>query len=216
MDGPCRRRPLCRRPLGSGPARPAAERLATLAGPPRCRQFRGHRALLAARGDKGLGPHDSSVPSGPARGAAGLPRDLRGARGGRSHRSGLVGSRRLRPSRTGHLRPAPGRWSLVLGQSPEPAPLPAPPGDRTRPGQRPYDRGARPVRPRPAQHVVEDANEEEVGKALPESVIRQLDAHIGLLGPTFMAARSRRQTCRPCSRRSTGCFATPAGGRARS
>ena len=32
-----------------------------------------------------------------------------------------------------------------------------------------------------AQHVVEDANEEEVGKALPESVIRQLDAHIGLL-----------------------------------
>jgi integrase len=34
-----------------------------------------------------------------------------------------------------------------------------------------------------AQHVMEDANEDEVGKALPESVIRQLDAHIGLLGP---------------------------------
>jgi integrase len=34
-----------------------------------------------------------------------------------------------------------------------------------------------------AQRVVEDPNEEQLGKALPESVIRQLDAHIGLLGP---------------------------------
>ena len=34
-----------------------------------------------------------------------------------------------------------------------------------------------------APHVREDANEEEIGKALPEPVIRQLDAHIGLLGP---------------------------------
>ncbi len=34
-----------------------------------------------------------------------------------------------------------------------------------------------------AQRVVEDPNEEQLGKALPESVIRQLDAHIDLLGP---------------------------------
>ncbi len=32
------------------------------------------------------------------------------------------------------------------------------------------------------QRVVEDPNEDELGKALPESVIRQLDAHVGLLG----------------------------------
>lgn len=30
--------------------------------------------------------------------------------------------------------------------------------------------------------VVEEANEDEIGKAVPESVIRQLDAHLGLLG----------------------------------
>jgi len=35
------------------------------------------------------------------------------------------------------------------------------------------------------QHVMEDATEEAIGKALPESVIAQLDAHIGLLGPDF-------------------------------
>ena len=33
------------------------------------------------------------------------------------------------------------------------------------------------------QHVVEEPNEEEIGKALPESVIRQLDARLDLLGP---------------------------------
>ncbi len=32
-------------------------------------------------------------------------------------------------------------------------------------------------------HVAEQANEDELGKALPESVIRQLDAHLHLLGP---------------------------------
>lgn len=39
----------------------------------------------------------------------------------------------------------------------------------------------RPPRRRP--RVVAEANEEELGKALPESVIRQLDAHLELLGP---------------------------------
>ena len=40
---------------------------------------------------------------------------------------------------------------------------------------------------RPAKRrarVVEDANEEQLGKALPESVIRQLDDHLRLLGPS--------------------------------
>ena len=36
--------------------------------------------------------------------------------------------------------------------------------------------------------MVEDANEAEEEKALPESLIRQLDAHWGLLGAYFMAA----------------------------
>ena len=41
-----------------------------------------------------------------------------------------------------------------------------------------------PFRPAKRRHrVVDDPNEEELGKALPESVIRQLDAHLGLLGP---------------------------------
>ena len=34
-----------------------------------------------------------------------------------------------------------------------------------------------------SQRVIEDPNEDELGKALPESVIRQLDAHKDLLGP---------------------------------
>jgi integrase len=40
---------------------------------------------------------------------------------------------------------------------------------------------------RPAKRrsrVVEDANEEQLGRALPDSVIRQLDAHLELLGPS--------------------------------
>jgi integrase len=40
---------------------------------------------------------------------------------------------------------------------------------------------------RPAKRrvrVVEDANEEQLGRAIPDSVIRQLDQHLGLLGPT--------------------------------
>lgn len=41
-----------------------------------------------------------------------------------------------------------------------------------------------PFRPAMRGHrVVDDINEDEVGKALPESVIRQLDANIALLGP---------------------------------
>lgn len=40
----------------------------------------------------------------------------------------------------------------------------------------------RPSRRRP--RVVEDANEEQLGKALPDKVIRQLDQHLPLLGPT--------------------------------
>jgi integrase len=41
-----------------------------------------------------------------------------------------------------------------------------------------------PFRPTTRRHrVVDEPNEDEVGKALPESVIRQLDACIGMLGP---------------------------------
>jgi integrase len=42
-----------------------------------------------------------------------------------------------------------------------------------------------PFRPAKRRHrVVEDANEDELGKALPESVIRQLNQHLDLLGPS--------------------------------
>lgn len=42
-----------------------------------------------------------------------------------------------------------------------------------------------PFRPSQRLHrVIEDANEEQLGKALPEKVIRQLDQHLSLLGPT--------------------------------
>ncbi len=45
-----------------------------------------------------------------------------------------------------------------------------------------------PFRPARRRHrVVEDPNEEELGKALPESVIRQLDANLDLLGPAGRA-----------------------------
>ena len=41
-----------------------------------------------------------------------------------------------------------------------------------------------PFRPSQRRHrVVEDANEEQLGKALPDTVIRQLDQHLHLLGP---------------------------------
>jgi len=39
------------------------------------------------------------------------------------------------------------------------------------------------------QRVVRDANEDEIGKALPASVIRQLDANLGLLGRKAGAVR---------------------------
>jgi integrase len=42
-----------------------------------------------------------------------------------------------------------------------------------------------PFRPSQRRHrLIEDANEEQLGKALPERVIRQLDQHLSLLGPT--------------------------------
>ena len=40
-----------------------------------------------------------------------------------------------------------------------------------------------PFRPTRRHRVRDDPNEEELGKALPETVIRQLDAHLHLLGP---------------------------------
>lgn len=44
-----------------------------------------------------------------------------------------------------------------------------------------------PFRPGKRRRVAEDPNEDELGKALPESVIRQLDGHLGLLGPAGRA-----------------------------
>jgi len=44
-----------------------------------------------------------------------------------------------------------------------------------------------PFRPGKRRRLAEDPNEDELGKALPESVIRQLDAHLGLLGPAGRA-----------------------------
>ena len=40
-----------------------------------------------------------------------------------------------------------------------------------------------PFRPAARHRVHDDPNEEELGKALPETVIRQLDARLDLLGP---------------------------------
>ncbi|MGH3433774.1 MAG: tyrosine-type recombinase/integrase, partial [Thermocrispum sp.] len=44
-----------------------------------------------------------------------------------------------------------------------------------------------PFHPARRHRVREDPNEDELGKALPETVIRQLDAHLQLLGPTGRA-----------------------------
>jgi integrase len=44
-----------------------------------------------------------------------------------------------------------------------------------------------PFRPTRRHRVHDDPNEDELGKALPETVIRQLDAHLHLLGPTGRA-----------------------------
>jgi hypothetical protein len=46
--------------------------------------------------------------------------------------------------------------------------------------------GARPVPtvPAPSPDDTQDANEKRLGKALPDTVIRQLDQHLSLLGPT--------------------------------
>jgi integrase len=44
-----------------------------------------------------------------------------------------------------------------------------------------------PFRPARRHRVRDEANEDELGKALPETVIRQLDAHLPLLGPTGRA-----------------------------
>lgn len=44
-----------------------------------------------------------------------------------------------------------------------------------------------PFRPATRHRVHDDANEDEVGKALPETVIRQLDSHLHLLGPAGRA-----------------------------
>ena len=44
-----------------------------------------------------------------------------------------------------------------------------------------------PFRPARRHRVRDDPNEDELGKALPETVIRQLDAHLHLLGPTGRA-----------------------------
>ena len=42
-----------------------------------------------------------------------------------------------------------------------------------------------PFRPAKRRHrLIEDANEDQIGKALPDSVIRQLDEHLNLLGPS--------------------------------
>ncbi len=44
-----------------------------------------------------------------------------------------------------------------------------------------------PFRPATRHRVRDDPNEDELGKALPDMVIRQLDAHLHLLGPAGRA-----------------------------
>ena len=46
-----------------------------------------------------------------------------------------------------------------------------------------------PFRPARRHRVHDDANEDELGKALPETVIRQLDASLHLLGPAGVHGR---------------------------
>jgi hypothetical protein len=68
-----------------------------------------------------------------------------------------------------------------------------------------------PFRPSQRRHrVIEDANEEQLGKALPDTVIRQLDQHRcwARRGET---ARSAPRTCRQCTGPSTRSCVTPGG-----
>ena len=78
----------------------------------------------------------------------------------------------------------PRRRQLVLGQPPQLVALSVLRGDRAWPHQRADGRGARPVPAGETPHrVSEEPNEDQLGKALPGSVIRQLDGHLDLLGP---------------------------------
>jgi len=47
-------------------------------------------------------------------------------------------------------------------------------------------------RPPGRLRIRQEANEDEIGKALPEAVIRRLDASLRLLGPVGRAAPARR------------------------
>ena len=78
-----------------------------------------------------------------------------------------------------HLQPMSWRRERVLGQLSQRPPLSVPRSHRLRAGQWPHDRCARFVfLGVPRQRVVKDANEDEIGKALPEPVIRRLDHHL--------------------------------------
>ena len=60
--------------------------------------------------------------------------------------------------------------------------------------------------------MIEDANEEQLGKALPDAVIRQLDQHLSLLGPPGDTRLDEPpRTCRQCSGPSTRSCVTPGG-----
>ena len=73
-----------------------------------------------------------------------------------------------------------------------------------------------PFRPARRHRVRDDPNEDELGKALPETVIRQLDAHLHLLGPTGRAgAITAADLQADAPDASTGSCATPGGAPAR-
>ena len=68
-----------------------------------------------------------------------------------------------------------------------------------------------PFRPATRRRVHDDPNEDELGKALPDRVIRQLDARLHLLGPAGRAGTISAADLKPCTRRSTRSCATPGG-----
>ena len=184
MDRPSRRRPLCRRPLGGAACWTCSSN--------------GSRRWQARQGVVNFADIElrwlREVTKDWARTTRPYLQILREAlRACRAPSEVLVAAGRTDPallgagdfalSRAGHLRPAPGRRELVLGRSPEPAPLQAPRGDRTRPlnglmtevpdpsAEAGHSRG------RGCQRGGDREGSPGVGH-------RQLDANIGLLGPT--------------------------------
>ena len=147
-----------------------------------------HRTALAARGRQGLGPRHPALPAAAARDAARLPGRLPRPDRRRPGRPGQSRRRRLHPHPRRDRLPAASRRQPCIPRSHRNLML--------------YQfcqviehgrasglmaRVPDPFRPARRHRVRDEPNEDELGKALPETVIRQLDAHLHLLGPAGRA-----------------------------